>query len=71
MLEQFFKIYAEWSWTERTFEQKAVYLVHPEEFLARKRDGADLDHDVREAIKKACGKAIISNMPILSPQAPF
>ena len=62
-------MYAEWPWNGKYFEERAIYLVHPEEYLISCAN--ELDTNQREAIEMACGQAMAATMPIISPQAPF
>lgn len=33
LIEYFFSMYAEWPWNGKFFEERAIYLVHPEQYL--------------------------------------
>ena len=33
LIEHFFDMYAMWPWNSRHFEERTVYLVHPQEYL--------------------------------------
>lgn len=65
ILEHFFSLFADWNWNGESFEQRSIYLVHPEAYLMD--HGETLDANIRENCESACSMAMATNMPILSP----
>ena len=69
IIEHFFNMYAEWPWNGQTFEERAIYIVHPEAYMFQNHQTIDMN--IRESIQASLGQAMTSNMAILSPSVPF
>lgn len=68
IIEHFFDMYAEWSWCGQSFDERVIFLTHPDDYL---RSSPDCDPCTREAIEHSLGQSMMSNMVILSPAVPF
>ena len=66
-IEHFFALFSDWPWQSQSFDERAVFLEHPNAFIRQ----SDHDVNMREMISSSLSQAMTSSMAILSPQAPF